>query len=160
MFWNHAQPGLEATLLFSITKPRQNRSIVSKVRDGERAIPFQQLSPYKLLLPIPGNGATSAKFSLDLLNKRGIGLGEGMKPLGVRSGLCVTVPGAAALWEDTVAQFGNLKLSEVLKPAIKLAREGFPVTPVTAHQWNYTHNYLQGAEAHRVFKPNGYTLFH
>lgn len=29
-----------------------------------------------------------------------------MKSLGVRSGLCVTVPGAAMLWEDTLKKFG------------------------------------------------------
>jgi len=48
-----------------------------------------------------------------------------------------------------------MNLLNVLQPAIKLARDGFPVTPVTAHQWSHTHNFIQGAEAHRVFKPKG-----
>lgn len=30
------------------------------------------------------------------------------------SALCVTVPGAAALWEDTVKGFGKLDLKQVL----------------------------------------------
>ena len=39
----------------------------------------------------------------------------------------VTVPGAAAAWVDTVNTFGSGKLSlgEVLKPAIRLAEEGW-----------------------------------
>ena len=39
---------------------------------------------------------------------------------------CVTVPGAAAAWVDSVETFGSGKLSiaEVLEPAIRLAEEG------------------------------------
>ena len=95
-----------------------------------------------------GNGASGAQFSLDLLNSRGIGdPAEGLKPLDPRSGLSITVPGAAALWEDLVVQHGQLKLSEVLGPAICLAEEGFPIHPVTAEQW--TNAFLQGDEALR-----------
>ena len=105
---------------------------------------------------LQGNGATSAHFSLKLLNERGIGMAsQGMRPLELKSGLCVTVPGAAMLWEDSVKEFGNLSMKEVLEPAIKLAREGFPISPVASHQWTYTFNYIQGSESHRVFKPGG-----
>jgi gamma-glutamyltranspeptidase/glutathione hydrolase len=83
---------------------------------------------------LQGNGASSANISLDMLKKRGIGLGSGLSPLPFRSGLCVTVPGAPALWDDVVTKFGRKSLREVLSPAIKLAREGFPVSPVTAEQ--------------------------
>ena len=48
-----------------------------------------------------------------------------------------------------------MSLKEVLLPAINMARKGYPVSPVCSHQWNYTFNFVQGAESERVFKPNG-----
>jgi gamma-glutamyltranspeptidase/glutathione hydrolase len=49
----------------------------------------------------------------------------------------VTVPGAAAGWCDAVERWGSgrLSMADVLRPAIRLARQGFPVSPVTAHWW-------------------------
>jgi gamma-glutamyltranspeptidase/glutathione hydrolase len=47
----------------------------------------------------------------------------------------VTVPGACAGWCDLVSRHGSLGMGEVLAPAIRLAEEGFPVAPVTAHAW-------------------------
>ena len=48
----------------------------------------------------------------------------------------VTVPGAAAGWIDTVEKFGSLSLNEILGPAIELARDGFPVSDITARYWS------------------------
>lgn len=48
----------------------------------------------------------------------------------------VTVPGACAGWCDLVRRHGSLGMGDVLAPAIRLAEEGFPVAPVTAHAWN------------------------
>lgn len=50
---------------------------------------------------------------------------------------CVTVPGAAAGWVDALERWGsgNFTLADVLAPAISLASEGFPVSPITAHNW-------------------------
>lgn len=47
----------------------------------------------------------------------------------------VTVPGAVSGWNALVERFGKLTLGEVLQPAIRIASEGFPVTPVIARQW-------------------------
>ena len=47
----------------------------------------------------------------------------------------VTVPGACAGWCDLVERFGHLPLTKTLAPAIQLAEEGFPVSPLTAHNW-------------------------
>jgi gamma-glutamyltranspeptidase/glutathione hydrolase len=53
------------------------------------------------------------------------------------SPLSVTVPGAVAGWEDLWKTHGSgrFTLSQLLEPAAKLAEEGFPVAPVTAHHW-------------------------
>ncbi len=47
----------------------------------------------------------------------------------VFSGRSVGVPGTVALWELVSSRYGSLPLNEVLRPAIKLAREGFPISP-------------------------------
>jgi gamma-glutamyltranspeptidase/glutathione hydrolase len=47
----------------------------------------------------------------------------------------VTIPGAVAGWEALHARHGKLPLDQVLAPAVRLAREGFPVSPVIARGW-------------------------
>ncbi|HSG47134.1 MAG TPA: gamma-glutamyltransferase [Longimicrobiales bacterium] len=47
----------------------------------------------------------------------------------------VTVPGAIAGWAALNAEYGSLPLSRVLAPAIALAEDGFPVSPIIAAQW-------------------------
>jgi gamma-glutamyltranspeptidase/glutathione hydrolase len=49
--------------------------------------------------------------------------------------LPVTVPGTVDCWGALHAKFGKLPLSEDLAPAIKYAREGFPVTELVAKYW-------------------------
>ena len=50
----------------------------------------------------------------------------------------ITVPGAARGWEDVHRKFGSgrLTLLQILEPAITLAREGFPVSTITAMRWS------------------------
>ena len=77
-----------------------------------------------------GSGRAPAGLTLGLLAERGI---EGEMPrLSVHT---VTVPGAAAGWVDTVERFGTMEMGEVLAPAIELAEQGFPVSPITARSW-------------------------
>lgn len=40
----------------------------------------------------------------------------------------VSVPGAVAAWADALERFGTMELAQVLEPAIRHAREGFPVS--------------------------------
>ena len=58
-----------------------------------------------------------------------------------------------ALSQDLVQLHGRLPLSRVLQPAADLAREGFPVGPLTAQQW--ARGRLQGDEAKAVLLPHG-----
>ncbi|MCG8468654.1 MAG: gamma-glutamyltransferase [Gemmatimonadetes bacterium] len=47
----------------------------------------------------------------------------------------VTVPGAIAGWGALNETYGSKPLAELLQPAIALAEEGFPVTPIIASDW-------------------------
>ena len=47
----------------------------------------------------------------------------------------VTVPGAIAGWGALNEKYGSRPLAEIVAPAIALAEEGFPVTPIIAGQW-------------------------
>jgi len=47
----------------------------------------------------------------------------------------VTVPGAPAAWAALSKRWGTLSMTELLAPAIKLASEGYIVTPTVAHLW-------------------------
>ncbi len=49
--------------------------------------------------------------------------------------LPVTVPGCVDGWFELHARFGKLPMSEVLAPAIRYAREGFPVSELIAYYW-------------------------
>ncbi|MGW8267026.1 MAG: gamma-glutamyltransferase family protein [Longimicrobiales bacterium] len=40
----------------------------------------------------------------------------------------VSVPGAVGAWADAMDRFGTMELAEVLEPAIRYVREGFPVS--------------------------------
>jgi gamma-glutamyltranspeptidase/glutathione hydrolase len=52
--------------------------------------------------------------------------------MGYRS---VAVPGTVAGLELALKTYGTLKLADVMAPAIRLAKEGFPVSEKLAHEW-------------------------
>jgi len=77
-----------------------------------------------------GSGRSPAALTLEKLAHEGLGAA-----LPERHPYTVTVPGACAAWCDLVQRFGRLPLSHTLSPAVRLAEEGFPVSPLTAAYW-------------------------
>ncbi|WP_425147991.1 gamma-glutamyltransferase family protein [Deinococcus sp.] len=72
------------------------------------------------------SGAAPAGLSLEVLP-------DGQMP---RHGwLPVTVPGAVRGWADLHGRFGRLPFAQVLAPAIRYARQGYPLSPVLAQGW-------------------------
>ncbi|MFT4570581.1 MAG: gamma-glutamyltranspeptidase/glutathione hydrolase [Hyphomicrobiaceae bacterium] len=68
----------------------------------------------------------------------------------------VTVPGAVSGWVATSKRFGRLPFAELFKAAIAYARDGFPVSPVVASQWELTCGlYADYPEFAAAFLPNG-----
>ena len=77
-----------------------------------------------------GSGRAPTGLSLNLLQEQGFN--ETLPPFHAHT---ITVPGACAGWCDLHARHGKLPLAEVLAPAILLAEDGFPVSPITAYFW-------------------------
>lgn len=77
------------------------------------------------------NGSGRAPGRLTAPALRGLGLAA-VPDVGWPS---VTVPGAVRAWADLHGRFGRLPFADVLAPAIALASEGFPVSPVVAWGW-------------------------
>ncbi len=70
--------------------------------------------------------------------------GDGFDDVPYQGPGSVTVPGAVAGWAALVERFGNRSLREALAPAIDLARNGFPVSPIIAEQWANEVDLLRG----------------
>jgi len=93
-----------------------------------------------------GSGRAPAALTLERLHA------EGLDALPPFHAYTVTVPGACAGWCDLIEKHGSLPLSAILSPAIRLAEQGFPVTPITAHFWE------RGVERQLKSAPNGSEL--
>ncbi len=76
-----------------------------------------------------GSGRAPAALGLERLKK------EGITELPEFHPYTVTVPGACAGWCDLIDRHGTFALSTILAPAIRLAEEGFVVTPIISHFW-------------------------
>ena len=75
----------------------------------------------------------------------------------IRGVEAITVPGALSGWQALLERFGTRKLADILKPAIGFAENGFPVSPLIAHEWQGQTNLLHhdpGAAA--TFLINGH----
>lgn len=76
------------------------------------------------------SGPAPLSISAEAVKKRGF---EKMPVYGV---VPVTVPGVPAAWAALSERFGKIPLVEVLQPAIRYAKEGFPLTPTLGKFWN------------------------
>ncbi|KAA0169627.1 hypothetical protein FNF27_06922 [Cafeteria roenbergensis] len=93
-----------------------------------------------------GSGRSPAGLSLERVLAD---LPDGATELPPLHAHCVTVPGAAAAWADSVAKWGSgsLSLAEVLAPAVKLARDGVPIGPIAADMWARSADRLRASGA-------------
>ncbi|WP_043930013.1 gamma-glutamyltransferase family protein [Bacillus sp. EB01] len=92
---------------------------------------------------------------------------EKLKELGhekmpVMGWIPVTVPGIPSAWAALSERFGRLPLTEVLKPAIEYAGNGYPISPILGRYWTRAYNAYKSRatgpefeEWFRVFAPNG-----
>ena len=81
------------------------------------------------LIGLDASGRAGSRMTPEQIRADGF---DGVPYQGPRS---VTVPGAIAGWDALISNYGNMRLADVLAPAIELAENGFPVTPIIAGQW-------------------------
>ena len=82
---------------------------------------------------------------------------KGLQTMPINTIDAVTVPGAVAGWDALLRQFGHRPLAELLAPAIELARDGFPVSELTAGAWKAGEEGLRRhTNTAAVFLPNGH----
>ncbi|PXF49951.1 putative gamma-glutamyltransferase YwrD [Gracilariopsis chorda] len=89
----------------------------------------------KSVTAVLGNGASPAALSASMLPE---------PPVPLDCPHTVTVPGTIAAWIDIKQRYGNPQISllECLQPAIRAAREGFPVGKTTAFYWKLEEQFL------------------
>jgi gamma-glutamyltranspeptidase/glutathione hydrolase len=101
------------------------------------------------LYGLNGSGRAPRRATVDAFAARGL---SAMPTHGL---LPVTVPGAVDAWAAALARCGTRSLADVLEPAIRYARDGFPVSEIIAHQWALAAGLLQNPDALRTFTIDG-----
>ncbi|MEI7420533.1 MAG: gamma-glutamyltransferase [Prolixibacteraceae bacterium] len=81
---------------------------------------------------------------------------HGITRIPAQGPLPVSVPGCVDGWFELHKKFGKLPVSEILKPVITYAKEGFPVTEVIAYYWNSNAKSLEKyAGFKEIYMPGG-----
>jgi gamma-glutamyltranspeptidase / glutathione hydrolase len=104
----------------------------------------------KTLRGLNSSGRAGSSANADALVAKGMTQmpGEGVYP--------VTVPGAMAGWVELLEKHGTITLARALEPAIRYARDGFPVSEIIADQWvDAAGRVSQDPAAAAVFLPGG-----
>ena len=83
-------------------------------------------------------------------------VGKDQMPL--RGWDAVSVPGAVSAWVELSRRFGRLPFEALFEPAIAYARDGFPVSPITARAWaTSAPRFADQPDWGRAFAPDGRT---
>ncbi len=136
---NAVDAAIAAAAVLTVVEPTMNgigSDAFALVWDGQR------------LHGLNGSGRAPARFTLARFRAR-----QAMPALGWDS---VTVPGAVHAWATLWTKLGSRPFAQLLAPAVRYAREGFPVAPVTAALWREQAPRLREfGEFARVFLPRG-----
>ena len=110
------------------------------------------------LIHRPGNEAPAV---LNASGRAGAGvsahalLAEGYDTMPYRHPATVTVPGCVDGWVALLGRFGSRPLSELLAPAIRLADEGFPISPEMALNLEAIADLVEGQQSAFELYPGG-----
>ncbi|MBU6366058.1 MAG: gamma-glutamyltransferase [Gemmatimonadetes bacterium] len=108
------------------------------------------LARERRLVALNAAGRAGTRMLRDTLAARGFRSGS------QQGAMSVTVPGALAGWELLLRTHGRRTLRQVLQPAIRYARDGFPVSPIIAAQWANETAFLQrDSAAAATYLPGG-----
>lgn len=108
------------------------------------------LAKAQKLVALNASGRAGSRMVRDTLAARGFRSGS------QQGAMSVTVPGALAGWDLLVRTHGTRSLKQALQPAIRYARDGFPLTPIIAAQWaNETEFLTRDSAAAATYLPGG-----
>ncbi len=100
------------------------------------------------VIALNGSGKAPASATIDWFEATGV---TALDPISAHT---VTIPGAVAAWELLLEAHGRKGLDELLRPAIRLAEEGWPVHPRVASDWERERGRLRRNRA-TAFLPDG-----
>ena len=96
------------------------------------------------------SGRSPLKINRDVFAARDL------KQIPLQGPLSWSVPGCVAGWLDLHSKFGILPVAELLAPAIRLADEGFPVSPVIGGFWaKADQNFAKWSDSQSTFLLEG-----
>ncbi len=90
----------------------------------------------KQVTALNGSGRAPKELTIERIKKDGVCDDQRLEIKDSFHAHTITVPGACAGWIDLIKRHGSMPTKEILKPAIRLGEEGFPVSPITAYFWN------------------------
>jgi gamma-glutamyltranspeptidase / glutathione hydrolase len=102
-------------------------AIVEPTNNGLGGDAFVQLWHRGELHALNGSGRAPARWTPAHF--------DGLAAMPERGWGSVTVPGAVSAWCGLTRRFARLPLGTLLEPAIRYAREGYPVAPGVAQKW-------------------------
>jgi gamma-glutamyltranspeptidase/glutathione hydrolase len=109
------------------------------------------LAKEQKLVALNASGRAGSLMTRETLQARGF------RPGSQQGVMSVTVPGALAGWDKLLRTYGKRTLAQALQPAIVYARDGFPVSPIIAAQWENETRFLQrDSAAAAAFLPGGH----
>lgn len=88
------------------------------------------------VITLDGREEAPASASVEMFNDPDNPAGELLpfSPNRISSGVAVGVPGTLLTWQEALDRYGTMSLKEALRPAIALAKRGFPVDETFASQ--------------------------
>lgn len=89
----------------------------------------------KQVLGLNGSGRSPAALTREKALSDFADSDQPVKFIPRNHGHAVTVPGTVAGWVDAIDAWGSLPIAKVLEPVIELAKEGYPVSTLTAESW-------------------------
>ncbi len=104
----------------------------------------------KPIKDINGSGRASHNATIDYFRGKGL---DKLPPRGEDAAL--TVPGIVDAWKTINKEYGTMEFKDLLGPAIKLAKEGFPVTHNYHHSIEVSAKFLGQYGWKDLFTPEG-----
>jgi gamma-glutamyltranspeptidase / glutathione hydrolase len=105
----------------------------------------------KKLYALDASGRSAYAATPEEYARRGLQQMPGSGPL------AVDVPGVVEGWHQLLSRFGTISMAKALQPAIRYARDGFPVQEIMADDWKDSEKKLsQDPAAAKTFLPRGH----